>query len=268
LIRTELAEEQVKAFTPWSDAGSGTPLEASPHGFKFVLSHLAYTSERISSMNDSKSNLAPGLSELLPPGYEELLGPPPVLPFEDTDAFQRLWAEFLLEFDPKGLIEHRLVRDIVDNDWKAAGWSRIRNGVVELELPVSALKLIEADRAWDYLPSQEDETDDEAIRHYAREMGEVEWRLRLLFQTAYLGNRNSQKTIISMLSDAGVTMSMVQGDVYRGNIALLAEIDEQIAKFDNRRNQAIRMLEGRRATSAAMSKGLIARSRRADDFAG
>jgi hypothetical protein len=54
----------------------------------------------------------------IPPHIRELLGPPPLLPFEDFDAYERVLNQMAQAVAPQDFVEWTWLRDIVDLGWE------------------------------------------------------------------------------------------------------------------------------------------------------
>ena len=60
----------------------------------------------------------PNLSRLIPAEIAEIFGNPPVLSFEDREAYDQLLAQLVLEWRPRNITEWMFVRDIADISWE------------------------------------------------------------------------------------------------------------------------------------------------------
>lgn len=61
----------------------------------------------------------------------ELFGPPPVLSSENADAYQKLVAEYIIQYEPTNALQLRAIREAVDADWESSRCSRHRTVMVE-----------------------------------------------------------------------------------------------------------------------------------------
>ena len=62
-------------------------------------------------------------SEVL--ALETIFGPPPILPGEDTSAYDALLRRVSADVKPTDIIEKIWVRDIVDHTWEIFRWRRL-----------------------------------------------------------------------------------------------------------------------------------------------
>jgi len=60
----------------------------------------------------------PNLARLVPADIAEIFGDPPVLSFEDRQAYDHLIAQLVLEWKPRNITEWMFVRDIADISWE------------------------------------------------------------------------------------------------------------------------------------------------------
>src|SRR4029453_19281244 len=65
---------------------------------------------------------------------ESVFGPPPILPGEDTSAYEALLARVSADVKPADIIEKIWVRDIVDPTWEIFRLRRIKMGLVSRSL--------------------------------------------------------------------------------------------------------------------------------------
>jgi hypothetical protein len=60
----------------------------------------------------------PNLGRLVPADIAQIFGDPPVLSFEDRQAYDQLVAQLALEWKPRNITEWMFVRDIADISWE------------------------------------------------------------------------------------------------------------------------------------------------------
>lgn len=77
-------------------------------------------------------------SEVL--ALETIFGPPPILPGEDTSAYEALLRRVSADVKPTDIIEKIWVRDIVDHTWEIFRWRRIVVSLATEPPPTSLIK--------------------------------------------------------------------------------------------------------------------------------
>ena len=63
-----------------------------------------------------------------------IFGPAPILPNEDSAAYDELLARVSAEVKPTDIIEEIWIRDVVDLTWEILRWRRIRTSLVAAEM--------------------------------------------------------------------------------------------------------------------------------------
>lgn len=163
----------------------------------------------------------------------KIFGPAPLLPGEDTAAYDELLVQASSLVRPADLIEQIWLEDFIDWVWQTQRLRRFREGelaaALRRELQGTILKSSEL---------TEDETDDLIGRWRAQQSGSME-------------------QVELILSIANLTFEVVFAKAFRDVIHVLERIDRLIATAEARRNAVLREMERRRASLAGASREAV-----------
>lgn len=191
----------------------------------------------------SSSQELPQSSELVPERIAQLLGEPPILPFEDAEQFEALHAEFLVAYDPKDMVERVWVRDLAETRWELMRLRKMRRAAIENSLPAAAAQLVPKQllQAWG-------EPEDSTI--------DVERVATKILRKAARGNKDYRETFSSIVNVGGVTYHMLEVVAYAKALKTISALDGSISMELHRFDQIVRNLENRRKTNNTMIRSL------------
>jgi hypothetical protein len=92
------------------------------------------------NVNSAQEEASP--RRLLPERLSFILDDRPVLWFEDVEAYDALLAGIVAAYDPGGVVEFMLVKDIADTQWECRRLRDLRRAGSEVELPQAAHRLM------------------------------------------------------------------------------------------------------------------------------
>ena len=203
------------------------------------------------NVNSAQEEASP--RRLLPERLSFILDDRPVLWFEDVEAYDALLAGIVAAYDPGGVVEFMLVKDIADTQWECRRLRDLRRAGSEVELPQAAHRLMrecyEEGTGLGY--SEARASLEHVVRHAAR------------------GDAEAREILDSYAEASGVTYRMMHYEAHKISLKTVSAIEEALSRAERRRDKLIRMFEDRRRTLQAMSRSLLeaAPARGADDDA-
>jgi len=200
------------------------------------------------SSDVSSSTSSP--SRLLPERLSFLLDDRPTLWFEDAQAYDALLSELVAEYDPNGMIEFMLVKDIADAEWECGRLRRMRRAAIEVGFPQATYHLMFA--------FYQEQT---GLNHR-----DAQNSLQILTRQSVRGDRESSELLSEVAEVAGVTHQMMHFEAYKIGLKTITAIEEALSRAERRRDQVMRMIDDRRRNNAAMMRSLV-KPDAADDVA-
>jgi hypothetical protein len=99
----------------------------------------------------------PNLARLVPKEVAEIFGNPPVLSFEDRQAYDHLMAQLVLEWKPGNITEWMFVRDIADISWEICRHRRAITNVFAISFrdALAGVLMDVLPKSWDWLERSE-----------------------------------------------------------------------------------------------------------------
>ena len=157
------------------------------------------------------------------------LAPAPLLPGDDTAAYDTLLAGVAATVRPADLIEEAWVRDVVDLIWEALRLRRLKAALLTACADDGLAHLLRSINVQGYTPEL-------ARRWAARELGAV-------------------AAVDAALAAAGLSLDHVMARTLALRIAEIERIDRMIASAEARRSAALREIAHHRAHFAASLRG-------------
>lgn len=194
------------------------------------------------------SNEIPKLSELIPERIAKLLGEPPILPFEKASDFEALHAEFVVQHNPKDIVDHISVRDLAETRWEVMRLRCMRRAAIENGLPAAAAQLV---------PRQLFKA---AGKEPIGSTSDAERIAKGIVRKAARGSDHHQKCLLSVIGVGGVTKDMLTVVAYARDLRTISAIDEAISVEQHRFDQILRNLENRRKINTTMARSFSGKS--------
>jgi hypothetical protein len=192
------------------------------------------------SNNVTDTNPTGRATALLPEGLSYLLRDKPLLWCESEAEYDELLGGIFAEFDPKGLIETMLVKDIVDYVWEIRRLRAMKIAALHAELPTAAGVLLERGHH-------------EALRAMHAE------QVKPIVFAAVSGLPTQAQSLQSQMLNAHVTPQMMQYEALKSGLTAMSAIEALIARAERRRDQLMKQVSERRQAFKAMARTLLER---------
>ena len=153
-----------------------------------------------------------------------LFGPPPLLPGEDTAAYDELLARVSGAVKPADVLEEIWVRDVVDLVWETFRLRRLKANLLDANAHRGLERILVTFLGWDDAKSLA-----------------ASWAQR---------DRSAIKQVDKLLASAGLTMDAVMAQTLSVKVDDIERIDRMIMGAEARRNLALRELDRHRASLA------------------
>jgi hypothetical protein len=219
------------------------------------------------------------LSSLVPPELARILEDRPITGHEDPDKYDALLTDLILAYEPRDAIEYILVKDLAWAQWHANRLKGMRQTVIDLALPEAAWSLL--GKAWlaarqpdpalqadTMAEEEEDEELDDFDDFDDFEEGMLRAQqaredLTRLIRLSLQGNHEARQELEGIMQHAAVTNDMLHTSSLLSSMSRLSMLEGMLAETEKRRDHLMRQIEGRRTTSAVMTRGLLRQDIRA-----
>jgi len=155
---------------------------------------------------------------------DRFLGPSPLLEGEDPAAYAGLLEEVRQQTDPKDVIEHIYVRDIVDLTWELMRARKIKVALLH-KGQVRVVQQFASNGNWP------------GLDYAAKEL--VRFAINKKFSDA-----------VSILKKHGITLQDITAQAFASERQTIQLIDQNMMHIEARRNFALREIERRRSSFA------------------
>jgi hypothetical protein len=152
------------------------------------------------------------------------MGPAPVLPGEDSAAYDDLLAQVSGSVKPSNIIEELWLRDYVDLTWEVLRMRRLKDSVIATELPTALRQTLRS------INDLKQDQMDTLIR---------KWRAR---------NPSAMTSVEKRLAASSLTLDAVLARAFSNQIDSIERIDRLITIAEGRRNAVLREIERHRAS--------------------
>jgi hypothetical protein len=177
-----------------------------------------------------------------------LLGPPPVLGWEDSAAYDELLARVSDEVKPTGILEEIWVRDYVNLTWEVRRLCGIKICMIEATIPAAMMYVMTAPIHKRLTSSEEPQPLSE------RQLSELRSKSPLCseeFTKKFgAGDPEAVKQAEKHLDDMNLTGDLFNTRAFLEELDRIERIDRLIAVAQARRNAALREITFHRATFA------------------
>ncbi len=175
----------------------------------------------------------PNLSRLIPAEIAEIFGSPPVLSFEDHQAYDQLLAQLVLEWKPRHITEWMFVRDIADISWEILRHRRAIASVLAISFKKALVSVIE-----ETLPLH------------------ISYKIKPM-ANGWFERPKTQAKIKSELAKYGVGPDAIVAQCYSMNRENLDKLHRLLALAEGRRTAITRNFNEYRAMSSLSEKPVI-----------
>lgn len=181
-------------------------------------------------------------SRLIPEDIADLLGPRPLLSGESAERYDAMFARFIVEFEPDGVVEWILLRDVHDLTWEI---QRVRLLIASLvdssrsEALVRDIELICGDD-----PDFREQLVDAAIRAWSLEAA----------GKADLVNRTR-----GLLQDHQITLDSMKARAVKHAIHEISQLEKICASLERRRSRALNEFHAYRIQLRHLARLSVAR---------
>lgn len=180
---------------------------------------------------------SPPVKPLIPERFAYVFSNRPLLFFEDHKLYDRLLADTLAEFDPKGLVEYNCVKEIVDLQWEILRFRRIKRAAIQAEMPDAAVVHLHGD--FERVATSHKISADRPT-------------LKRVVRMASQGHCDCEDILRQLLNAADISSDELLYRTYQSAADSLGMIDARLAKAEQRRDALIQKFEERRRMLAAM----------------
>jgi hypothetical protein len=164
--------------------------------------------------------------ETIPRHIRDLFGRPPVLSFEDHDAYECLLSELVVEIEPSGIREWLWVRDLADLNWDIL---RIRRAIASLLEISFKPALVETFRR--VLPS--------TARYSGADALADQWYADPGNEATAVGRSG----VVDILAEHGLQPESVVGQAFALRSGELEMMERMLTSVERRRSMIMRELE-------------------------
>ena len=157
-----------------------------------------------------------------------LFGPPPVIDGEDLRQFAEIWECAVSAVKPANFIEEIYVRDFVDRTWEISRLRRLKTKLLELRS-----KETHAEWLAGAMPGGQ--------RGAAKMKARVE-------------NQNKANELVEDLAKQALTTDFFMSTALSNGVEIFDRVEHQIARIEAARNAALREIDRRRFSAAALKR--------------
>jgi len=175
-----------------------------------------------------------------------IFGPPPLLPGEDSAAYDILLARVSADVKPKDIIEKIWVRDIVDRTWDVFRLRKVKGGLASqniCEALEDGLKRCGVEES----PGYPSSTEGLNIKEFDNSLCYTlpyQWVKQKPDVVAWINELEANKDI---------SMNEVMASAFVRNLDRIERVDKLLAAAESRRNAVLREIERRREIAFARS---------------
>lgn len=176
-----------------------------------------------------------------------IFGSPPIIPGEDSSAYDELLLRATSALKPTDIIEEMFLNDIVRSTWDIIRLRRLQNALLNSAAHKGLMRVLEPLVERPAIP----------FRTLLDRIGHKQtfgWMSEELAERWRAQDPDAHKKVAALLEEAGLSMAEVMAEALSIKIADITAIDSLIFAAEERRNAALRELDRRRESFAQSAR--------------